>query len=314
MAVGESGDAHEREHRRLLDAGTGSDGDRRGDPAPVGGHEEADDDERDHDGVVVHATDEVHEHERVERAEPDGLVARDAHLLGQPRQGVGDDADCDERRQTHGDGGEQRIPAGQVDDEPLDLQGDGAVGRRGEQPQRVHLVGKRAGYGDRAGLIRVHAAADDEPLGRVAVRVAAEQRRNGDDGQAPPGPRRDRGRGHALGGAQVQPRVEQAQQPDHDDCGSGEPSGLGEHVGEERRVVQGRVGGDERRGERTQRDEQHREETLPHVRPTPCGREVLTSTVGQGSHIAKRRRRSSATLCARTDVFRRAHVPPSEVP
>ena len=181
-------DADEGEGTGLLVARGGGDEGGADPEAAEAGDVEREHDERDHDGVTVGATDEVHDDERVEDREPEGLGRVDPETPGEARQGPGQQRDGGQRRQAHEDGGEVGVVAGDRDDGVLHLERERAVGRRSEHPHRVDLVGELTGDPVGAVGVGVEAALDDEPLRGVAVGVAAEERRSEQDRQAPEDP------------------------------------------------------------------------------------------------------------------------------
>ena len=221
---GHADDADEREDGRLLVGGGRRDRHGCDDELAAAREEQGEGHEGDHDGVAVAPADEVHEDERVEHAEPEGVPTADAVALGEARQGVGEQPDRQERRHAHGQGRDVGVLREDADDEVLHLQRERTVGRRRVDPHRVDLVGEGAGHPERAHGIRVHPAQDDLSLRGVAVGVAAEERRREHDRQAPEEPRHRRGLA-AVHGAHPQPRVDEQGHADGEQDRREDPSG-----------------------------------------------------------------------------------------
>ena len=259
MPHGERHDPDDRHHGRLFEARGQGQRDAAEREVPVGREQQRGDGQRDHHRVVMGAADDVHDHERVQHPQPDRLLAAHADAFGEARQRIRDDRHRQQRRKPHRHRREIGVVAGQPHDEVLHLEGGRPVGGGRVEPEWVHLVRVRAGHGDGSGLVGVHPAGDHEPLGRVAVRITAEQRRAPQDRDRPERPGGGGRRAGAGDRTQPQPRVEQQDDPDGQDDRGGEPPHAVLQPAEAQGVDDGGAGWQEGRRHRPRRDEEHRQ-------------------------------------------------------
>ena len=168
---------------------------------PVLGRGDAGHQQPDHDGVVVRASDEGQQGERVEQGHREGRARIAPVGPGQLGHAVGDERDPDHRheaQQFHRDQGvvaaQRGRPAGQHQEEgPV---GGGRVQPQG--PDTGHVLTRADGA--RAVVVGVDVVAHHFALGRVGVDVLAEQRGHEQEGDDPEGQ-------HAGQGADGRPRA-----------------------------------------------------------------------------------------------------------
>ena len=283
-------DADEGQRAGLLVARGGGDEDGADPEAAAARDEEGQRDERDHDGVAVGATDEVHDDEGVEHGEPEGVGRADAEALREPGKGPGQQRDGRESGQPHENRGEVGVVTGDRDDEVLHLQRERAVRRRRQHPHRVDLVGELTGHPVGAVGVRVESALHDETLGGVAVRVAAEERRGEQDREAPEDPG-EAGDATAVPRAHPQPRVDEQGEPGQEQDRRGEPAGALSHPLQVEGLDERGPRRQERGGERAGADETHPERAAADHRVGPGelerGHEAGEPVREGGAHLVR---------------------------
>jgi hypothetical protein len=188
----------------------------------------------DHQGLVVDAADEVEQHERVGRPQPEREAGVEPAPAGEQRQRPHDQPEAGEREQAVLEDAEHHVVARQRGDHAPHQQEQRAVGGGGVPPDRGDAAGERVVHPQRLRRpehVRVEPAGEDRALREVAVDVAGEQRgrhrerhrpQHGRAGQLRPGGRRRHGAAGPQHLADPQPG-----EHEHADAGVGDGDGDG---------------------------------------------------------------------------------------
>ncbi len=133
-----------------------------------------------HQRLVVDAGHQVHEQQRVARAQPQRADLVHPATLGQPRGGPDDQADADQHHEPVAEHGGDDVVPGEHRDALADPQEQRAVRGRGLPPQAGNRQGEHVvetESGGRPDLIRVQPEPGDLALRQVGVDVLAVHRR-----------------------------------------------------------------------------------------------------------------------------------------
>ena len=130
----------------------------------------------DHQHLVVHATHQMNDHQRVERADPQRGSAVGADVAGHPRRRPDQQHQPGQHAQPQHHRARDDVVADQHRDE-LGHEDERRPVRRGRRrPDRTDVVQQRIRIVDRADQVRVEAVAQQCALRQIGVRVAAEHR------------------------------------------------------------------------------------------------------------------------------------------
>ncbi len=182
------------------------------DRPPAERRDQAGTEQAEHDGVVVRARDQVQQHERVQRAQPQRGGRVGAAVPGEARQCGRHQCHPEERYQAHAEETGGQFAARHGGQGGGDAEEHRAVRRPGVSPQRGDLVRERAPQMGRPVRVHVDVRVDHGALGQIAVHVPAEQRRRDHQRGGPDGEHQQQGAwGRRVGAAHEAPQ----QQPRH---------------------------------------------------------------------------------------------------
>jgi hypothetical protein len=180
-------DGREAEYCRGLHEGgeRHEDSTKHGPPAERGHQPRAQ--QTEHDGVVVRSGDEVQQHERIERAEPQRGGRVGAAVPGQPRQRGRHQCHAEQRDDPHPEQPGGHLTPRQTGQRGGDGEEDRTVRCRGPPPHRRHLVRERTAEDRRPVRVDVDVRVDHRALRQIAVDVPAEQGRREQQRRGPHG-------------------------------------------------------------------------------------------------------------------------------
>ena len=242
---------------------------------------EARDEQGDHERVVVRAADEREHDERVEQAQHEGVAGVVAEAARRDGHRDGEDGDGEDLEQPEAHERAEQVVAGELDDPAVERQEERAVGGGHVQPDRVDVARKgRRAKRERPETYGFMWRVDHLALGRVAVDVAAEDRRDHEHRQDPQ-------REHPAEPADRRAGVAQS------DVGEPDPAAdeQDEPAVDERDAEQHRRG--VHRGER--QDPLRRDAEEPGARELELERRVGERAAGRDGDSAKKPRPRAAT-------------------
>ena len=127
-----------------------------------------------HQHLVVHATHQVNDHQRVQHADPQRGRTVGADMASHPRRRPDQQGQAGQHAQPQQHGAGHHVVAHQHRDELGDQDERGPVGRGRRRPDRTHVVQQRVRIVDRADDVWVEAVAQQCALRQIRIGVAAE--------------------------------------------------------------------------------------------------------------------------------------------